>query len=550
MHKLNLLAYVTCITLISIIFSCPLKAISGSLMISQVKIGNSSTSRLVEVYNNSAESVDITGWCLHYHSPTDVFVSPALGCFNGTSSAYHQFIAAKSHILLTSIQTGLGSDISLVPGLGSGSGGHVYLYDGNGVEIDRVGWGTASNPETKPIIPDALKIIERKTDSSLGVMVDTDNNEADFFNSVLRTQYDYGLIYEVVDICVNIPGIQHTLPEGYMLDDNGSCMPPPVDVCLNLDGMQISLPVGYELDGEGNCMKDICLNLAGLQSTIPTGYKLKNDSECAVDLLPLSITEVLPNAKGDDDGREFIEIFNPNDVSISLGYYVLHIDNSGRDYYFPAGSIIEPRQYLSFSNGDIQYTLANTSSGVGLYSIDGELIDDILAYEKPKDDAAWALINGAWQYTDIPTPGFPNKSSTVRSKKIKSTISKLVPCAPNQYRNPATNRCKLIESSTTRLVPCKEGQYRSEETNRCRSIAAVLAASTLKPCKPGQERNPETNRCRNIIKSVPSVDYAPEQNENRNYSPIMLWSLGGLGVAAASYGIWEWRREIIAVFKK
>jgi len=550
MHKLNVLAFIFCSLIIVVLSSYPLGALSNNLVISQIKVGNSSSNRLIEIYNNSVEPIDITGWCLYYSSPNNTLPYTNLGCIVGSNPSTYEFITGRSYILFASTQPGITADITVSSGLGNGTSGHAYLYDSSGNEVDRVGWGTAINPETQPIVLDSTKVIERKSDSPTDTLIDTDNNMADFFNSVLRTQYQYGSIYEVADICANIPGIQQTIPGGYTSDDQGNCNLPPVDVCMNLEDIQTVPPYGHILDESGDCIKDACMNIEGLQYFIPDGYKLKNESECIVDLKPLMITELLPNADGSDDGNEFIEIYNPNEVGIDLGYYILHIENSNKDYYFPAGVHINAGEYMSFSNDDIQFTLVNTSGGAGLYSIYGELINDVPVYENPKDDTAWALINGSWQYTNKPTPGLANEASTISASATKSIKSKLVPCAPNQYRNPETNRCKLIEPSTSKLVPCKEGQYRSEETNRCRSIAAVLGASTLKPCKEGQERNPITNRCRNIVGSMPKADYAPEKTDEQENYPVVWWSLAGLGLLAVGYGVWEWRSEIKNIFMK
>jgi hypothetical protein len=295
-------------------------------------------------------------------------------------------------------------------------------------------------------------------------------------------------------------------------------------------------------------------------------------------LLPLEITEMLPNPTGSDDGNEFIELFNPNSVQVNLSDYRFMVGSNGVKYEFPVGSTINSNQYLSFLNNNIKFTLVNTTSSVKLISSDGQQIDESPIYNNPSDGMAWALINNLWQYTNQPTPGMANLATLVSPEITITASNNLEPCAPNQYRNPETNRCKLISTSTSTssLLPCKVGQYRSEETNRCRSIvsdvsqlipcaegqernpatnrcrsiAKVLGASTLAPCKAGQERNPETNRCRNIVSKVPTADYAPQQANESSNNPVLVWSLVSVGAIAICYGIWEWRQEIIGFVKK
>jgi hypothetical protein len=365
------------------------------------------------------------------------------------------------------------------------------------------------------------------------------------------------------------------VPSGYALDTEGNCQ---VDVCRNIDGLQLVLPDGMELDASRGCVvHDECSNLPNIQADIPDGYKRGVDNNCMLDLLPLKITELLPNAAGSDEGNEFIELYNPNNSGVDLSNYVFYVGaNDTKFYSFPAGSHIGAGQYMAFSNDDIKFTLINTTSNVRLSSSDGTLIDETPVYNNPKDGMAWALIDGTWQYTNQPTPGSANLSSLVTATVAEVVAaSNLELCAANQYRSPETNRCRLITtaaSSKSVLVPCKDGQYRSEETNRCRSIvadvsalvpcaegqernpetnrcrsitAAVLGASTLTPCKAGQERNPDTNRCRNVVSAIPQAGYAPEQTSQSSNNYVLWWSLACVGLVAISYGIWEWRQEIM-----
>src|SRR3989344_6130312 len=55
------------------------------------------------------------------------------------------------------------------------------------------------------------------------------------------------------DICPNLPGIQTTVPAGYILQ-NGQCVPPQQpDICPNLPGIQTTVPAGYTLQN-GQCV--------------------------------------------------------------------------------------------------------------------------------------------------------------------------------------------------------------------------------------------------------------------------------------------------------
>jgi len=603
-------------------------AVSPTVVISQVQLGDKTSAKneFVEIYNNSLVDVEITNWCLSYLSSS--LTSREMACFIPENDNSHIFLPSYSYALATvsevlSIEPPIIGDINFSSTL-SGAAGYVRLLDQAKTEIDRVGWGLTT-PEINLVEPPQIgKVLSRKTIDD-NVLQDSDVNSDDFEIIDPRLVYNYGSIYEIQDICQNLTDIQLIMPEGYELDIDGNCSLPPVDVCTNLTGLQTVIPDGFLIDSKGDCQIDVCLNIDGLQqilpdkmsldssgdcveydecsnlqetqTIIPDGYVRGDDNECLLDLPPLKITELLPNVDGIDIGKEFIEIYNPNLIDVSLSDYVFYIGEGDEMFYnFPTELKILARQYLVFYNDRIKFTLLNTTSSVRLESIDGSLIDKATAYNNPKEDMAWVLIDEAWQYTNRPTAGSVNLPTQavsvpiieieIEAEAITETVeavpvvvvSELKPCAANQYRNPETNRCKLIPVSDSVLAPCKDGQYRSEETNRCRSIVediatlipcgegeernpetnrcrlivtAVLGASDLKPCDVGQERNPETNRCRNIVNAtIPQADYAPEQTGKDPNNNVLWWSLAGVGFVAIVYGVWEWRQEIGRLFQK
>ncbi|MEI7917773.1 MAG: lamin tail domain-containing protein [Candidatus Saccharibacteria bacterium] len=601
----------------------------------------SASNEFIQIYNNSSDSVEITNWCLYYASASSTQNGSKLTCFTVENDSLHIYLPGHGSLFAISNQyaisvPSLGSDFKFSATL-SGTAGHVRLVDNLGAEVDKVGWGaTAASAEgNSPVaLPTTGKIMSRKIVNT-NQRQDTDVNGTDFEAISPDANYAFGLIYEVQDLCINIVGIQALIPDnyqadaagicslipidicikldgiqvvvpdGYTVDDVGNCTQIPVDVCLNLDGMQLVVPSGYGLDENSNCQPDVCQNIDGLQlvvpenmevsdgncawhdeclnlpdiqADLPNGYKHDADNNCVLYLLPLKITELLPNATGSDNGNEFIEIYNSNDADVELTNYVIYVGTiNPKMYSFPIGLHISPHQYLAFYNTDIEFTLVNTTSQVRLSSIDGVLIDETPAYDSPGDGMAWALIDGVWQYTNQPTPNDVNLPLLVEITPEVATETSLLPCPSGQYRNPDTNRCRLIVTTASTLAPCADGQYRSETTNRCRSIAsdvvalvpcaegqernpdtnrcrsvttAVLGTSDLTPCKEGQERNPDTNRCRNVVSAIPDANYAPVQTTEPTNNYVVWWSLAGVGAVAIVYGLWEWRHEIVGLFHK
>jgi hypothetical protein len=108
-------------------------------------------------------------------------------------------------------------------------------------------------------------------------------------------------ICSTFDLCPNIAGNQSALPNGMILQ-NGQCIVPPVttDLCINMSGIQNPVPVGYIRDALGYCYPpstvDVCPNISGIQTTLPSGYTLDTNGNCAPSVNPP--IDVCPNLAG------------------------------------------------------------------------------------------------------------------------------------------------------------------------------------------------------------------------------------------------------------
>lgn len=183
---------------------------------------------------------------------------------------------------------------------------------------------------------------------------------------------------------------------------------------------------------------------------------------------------------------------------------------------------------------------------------------------------SWALDerDGLWKW-GVPTPVSANVFPEVLA--TEAIVVEAGACPAGKYRNPETNRCRSLEDAVSELAACEEGKERNPLTNRCRSIATLLASATLAPCDEGQERNPATNRCRKVSSAATSLvpcasgqERNPETNRCRKIvggnsaltspavaEPAKLGSnllqtvlLVTVGIAALSYGVFEWRHEL------
>lgn len=482
------------VILYGVAYVSPTYAASANVVLTQIQAGGvgAALEEMVVLYNNSSEEIDISDWCIKNKS------NVAFACFNHEST---KKVALPGYSFATIASQSLSTTLGFY--------GFSIIY-------------SPTNQSSGSIVGggDTITVIDRS-----GSAVDSHS-------------WSTGLIGGMVFVRQSSP----TLPFMYFDTDQ-------------LSDWWIESPqfIPDDQTVQRDAVADVCSNIDGTQPELPDGYVIGSDGDCHESLLPLKLTELLPNASGSDTDKEYIEIYNPNEMSIDLaGYELLVGQNLEKSFKFPSGSIISAGAYIAFTNADIPFSLLNSSSRVQLRG--GEnVFDESPPYQDPADDTAWALIEGMWQYTRALTPGAENRAIETITSEVssqKETASSLKPCSENQYRSSETNRCRNLDASTVKNPTlCKDGQYRSEETNRCRNIAS--AAETVSACKEGQERNPETNRCRNI-KAMSTVDYGVlgATTSNKNNQTYMWLAIGALLLLALAYAVWEWRFEINKVFQK
>lgn len=271
----------------------------------------------------------------------------------------------------------------------------------------------------------------------------------------------------------------------------------------------------------------------------------------------LRLSEIAANTSA-----QFIEVYNPSSAAMDISGCQLQTNRSStKSYVFSAGSRLGAGEYLAVDVADTPLALTKTTTGtVYILSSDGSTEVDARYYENLNENTSFALIGDTWLQTFTRTPnaanqyakylpcqaGYERNEATGRCNKIAVAATKK-PCLPTQYRSPETGRCRKLSLATSSLTPCGPGKYRNPATNRCKSLAAT--ASALKPCRANQERNPATNRCRNIVSNV-NADFPVEAVANTGMGTVGWWAFGGVGIAAAGYAGWEWRRELMGTIKK
>lgn len=489
-----------------LVLSSNASAISPNVVIAQIQTGGATaaTQEFISMYNNSSAAVDVTNWCLVYSSSSDA-TQTTIGCLGSIDtevdmSAHSYITAATSKYVVAN--PGFTPTITVSSGLAS-AGGHIKLLDANKNEVDRLGYGTATNPETTAAVaPGPGRTLER-LDPNFPILKETDNNAADF----------------AVDICQNIEGVQAIIPPGYE----------------NADGLGCTLIPALE---------DATLLITEL---LPNAVSTDTGNEFIEVYNPNARAVNLKNYRL-ELGPSFTKSFVLPDQLLASGGYasfsdtqtgiVLPNTSATLRLIAPAGNIVDmtatydaPTDNMAWAiiGETWQYTNQPTPGAANLVSI---------------EPGVGGGTDSPDELEPCPAGKFRNPD-TNRCKNIEDGEGSLTPCAADQVRNPETNRCRSVLTTGSNLTPCQPGQERNPETNRCRATAST-ASATLKPCAANQERNPETNRCRNKASSVAAgkvKDIAAEQIGGSHNGWLLT---GGVVAAAAGYGVWEWRSEVAA----
>jgi len=167
-----------------------------------------------------------------------------------------------------------------------------------------------------------------------------------------------------------------------------------------------------------------------------------------IGLMSPQINELLPNpdGTGNDSTDEYIELYNPNDVSFDLSGFSLQTGiTTFHQYIFPSGTIILPKSFVAYYSELTNLNLSNTSGQAKLLDPFGNSISLSQQYKTAKDGQAWALANGKWYWTTTLTPDKQNiikQPLTAKSKASKSKTAVSKKSIPNAVKSSKTTAAK------------------------------------------------------------------------------------------------------------
>ncbi len=172
------------------------------------------------------------------------------------------------------------------------------------------------------------------------------------------------------------------------------------------------------------------------------------------------ISEFLPNPKGDDSGKEWIEIINESSNVQNISGWGIGNKAEKATFILPQGTYLAPSGLILLSSSLTKISLSNDSGSLFLFYPSGSISQEV-KYENPGEDVSIARKDGEYFYTKNLTPGMKNivslsfkevrsnSASQTKSSSQSSTSTSIQSQNQSQPQNPS-------EASTQNLTSNQE----------------------------------------------------------------------------------------------
>ena len=402
-----------------------------SLTISQLKV-TSSNGQFITLYNSTGQALDMSKYQLEYFNSYDLSkaTSSKLISLSGVVPPHRYFMVNDGvytlcyQLSVDSVSLGLSSTAGLVEVLAfdqASPGGSV-----NPVLQDYVGWSKTAATGAVTLPGNTSAFLQRQP-------VDMANNPA-----------------------VAVPGAGSW--QSVQPDANNAC-----SLISSTNSTAVPTGLNQLLPPTEPLATILSLGDEGSGIAAPTASLPPAD----IGLMTPEVTELLPNptGTGNDGTDEFIELYNPNNVSFDLTGFGLQAGTTTlHSYHLAGGTELPAHSFTAFYSAVTGLSLSNSGGQVKLLDPFGNSIAATAMYDTAKDGQAWALANSKWYWTIKLTPGAANiinqpqaskKAAISKSPKItKTKASKLSKAkATASYSNGADNpNSTPIHTGTLALV--------------------------------------------------------------------------------------------------
>lgn len=142
------------------------------------------------------------------------------------------------------------------------------------------------------------------------------------------------------------------------------------------------------------------------------------------------LSELYPNTNGNDLTEEYVEVRNAGDRTADLRGWIVR-DRSGITYVYGQKTLLEPGEALALPRSLTRISLNNEGDTITLLRPDKTTAAEI-AYGKAPRGESYGLFDGAWNWTNHPTPDEANvpASAVEASAPVKKAAAPKAPKKP------------------------------------------------------------------------------------------------------------------------
>ena len=443
---------------------------SSSIIITEVQTGGASASdEFIELYNTGFTNVDLAGWQVRYVNAASASRETSLLATLEPAAGESLILGPRAYLVLRTatviLQDGLQSMTYTAKLSSADKAIALYRPDTATCELhvqDAVAWGTSIDGEGQapPVAVPLADRLLRRTRNADGFYADTNHNDYDFVaSSVVKSSASNGKVVEAT------PGADNTVI-------NAVALPPATGAGSNLAPVAIDDCVVPDDPLKDNGQLGQSDESPPSSTEVPpaqSGDQAQPSLSVAdLGLNAPQLSEILPNPASPltDAEDEFVELYNPNDAPFDLSGFTL--ESGKRHYTFVIGTMLAPKEFKAFFAAQTHLSLPNSAGQILLLDPLGNVIGQTDSYGTAKDDYAWVLAAGVWQWTTKPTPN----ASNVIAAPLTKTTSKVTPAAKTSVKGAATTKAT---KATTKKATATAQTAMTSETTRSPLHPGVLA---------------------------------------------------------------------------
>ena len=236
--------------------------------------------------------------------------------------------------------------------------------------------------------------------------------------------------------------------------------------------------------------------------------------------------------------EQFVELYNNSAEQILLDGCMLRYKNK----VYALSGILKAEEYYVFASAELSLTKNPTNSNLlEIVDVNGAVVDKLEYPNGQRKGASYIFVgyDGAgkeiWRVTYAVTRGEPNNYQEYKT------------CEEGKVINEATGNC--VKVTTVAEKTCDDGYYLNPLTGRCKKVASSVTASA-KTCKDGYYLNEETGRCRKIVENNGTTYALNDGNYEEETAFVAIYAVIGVVILGVVYVIYEFRREIVKLFRK